>query len=321
MSKGKILNFIVVVGLLLVPLGFAKNVSADDFDGMDTIMTISPPKQKIILTPGEVYNGAVTVLNATTSLSELKYSASVGSFTLGKDENGKIDYGITDVDTTTTYNQMTEWITLGKTSGTLSQGKSEEVPFTIKVPNDAPAGGQYASIVITNNTGVDDYNKGGVSIVSEVRFASLIYAVVTGETKEDGEILENNIPSFLLNNQLDASSTVKNSGNVHTDAEYTLQIWPLFSDEEVYTNEEKPETNTILPDTERYHMQSHTLPSIGIFKVRQTVKIFDKSEYVEKLVIFCPLWLLFVILFVIIALIIWVVMRAKKRKSSRKDDE
>ena len=137
----------------------------------------------------------------------------------------------------------------------------------------------------------------------------------------EGVISDNSMPSFLLNGPLVAESMVKNEGNVHTDAEYIFQVWPLFSDEELCTNEEKPETSLVLPDTEKYHAQSCDLPSFGIFKAKQTVSIFGKSSIVERTVIVCPLWLLFVILFGIVALIIWIFMKAKKRKGSQRDDD
>ena len=100
-----------------------------------------------------------------------------------------------------------------------------------------------------------------------------------------------------------------------------LQVWPLFSDEEICTNEEQPETSLILPETERYHAQSCALPSVGIFKAKQTVKIFGEESIVEKMVIVCPIWLLFIIFFVIAAIIIWIVVRVQKRNRGNKSPE
>ena len=77
----------------------------------------------------------------------------------------------------------------------------------------------------------------------------------------------------------------------------------------------------MLPDTEKTHAQSCDLPSCGIFKAKQKVSIFGESSIVERTIIVCPLWLLFVILFGIIALIIWIFVKARKRKGSRRDDE
>ena len=196
------------------------------------------------------------------------------------------------------------------------------------MPKDAPAGGQYATIIVQDETSFGTGDGGGVAIEGTVRFASNIFAEVTGETEEKGVIVENIIPSFLLSNSLPAVSLVKNDGNVHTDAEYTLQVWPLFSDEEVCTNAEKEEgsrieggkTSLIMPGTERYHTQTCYLPSIGIYRAKQTVTIFGESSVVEKMVIFCPLWLLFLALFAIVAFVIWIFMRFGKNGKRHKSE-
>lgn len=318
----------LLVSVVLLLSGFFFSVpmtSALDASNYDSIMTITPPTERMILTPGEEYKGSVTVSNSANATRDLKYSVRIGSFGLGKDENGKVDYNNTDIDTITGYNQMMDWITLDKENGSVSPHNSDTISYTIKVPDNAPVGGQYASIVVRDNTKEDDEGSGNVAIQNVIEFAVGLFAEVTGETKDKGTILDNNIPAFLLNNQLTVSSLVKNEGNVHTDAEYILQVWPLFSDEEIYTNEEKPETSLIMPETERYHSKTiEDLPTVGIFRAKQTVKIFGETSIVEKIVIVCPLWLLFLILFVIIALIIWIVMKLKggnKKKARSTDSE
>ncbi|MBQ9180593.1 hypothetical protein IJ135_00645, partial [Candidatus Saccharibacteria bacterium] len=119
-----------------------------------------------------------------------------------------------------------------------------------------------------------------------------------------------------------ASFTVNNTGNVHMDIDYYLQVYPLFSGEEVYTNEENPSHAIVLPETSRYISQEWSeTPQIGIFKVRQTVMFgSDDSQksVTEKMVIVCPIWLLFIIFFIIAAIIIWIVMRVRGRNKTSK---
>lgn len=309
----KRIKFLAVVMLLGGLFFGGLKALAIDADNMNYMMTISPPQQRIVLMPGEVYEGSINVSNMASATKDLKYSVHIGSFNLGKDENGEVDYNSTDVETVTSYNQMMDWIKLGKESGTVAPDEIDTVPFTITVPEDAPAGGQYATIIFQDNTN-DEEADGNVAIENVVEFAAEILAEVAGETRDDGVIIENNIPGFILNNKLSAMSTVKNDGNVHTDASYVLQVWPMFSDEEICTNEEKPTTSIIMPGTERKHAEECNLPAIGIYKVKQTVKIFGEVSEAERMVIFCPLWLLFLILFAIIALILWFVMRMKSRK-------
>ena len=322
MKKNKLIT-IVAVGVLSICscLGI---LSGAAYAGKNT-MTVSPPYDKAILIPGETHRGSITVFNSSGSARNLKYEIEVGSFSQHKDDTSQDDYGAIDHVSKSSYNQIMDWIKLDTTGGVLKPGEKEVVGYSIEVPENAPAGGQYATILVLDKTDSDLPKSGNVSIDQTFQFASIIYAEVAGETKKDGEILENSIPSFLLKGELVAESMVRNSGNVHTDAEYTLQVWPLFSDEEICTNEEEPETSLILPETERYHAQTfcNGLPSVGIFRAKQVVKIFGEESMIEKMVIVCPLGLLFIIFFVIAVVIIWLVMqtRARKQRTNERKSE
>lgn len=289
-------------------------IAEEGFEDMDVVMTVSPPQQKIVLVPGEVYEGAIRVSNSNNAKTNLKYSVTIGSLSYAKDEDGNTDFNDTDVDTVTEYNQMMKWITLGKTKGTVAPNTIDTIPFTITVPVDAPGGGQYATIIVQDDTYQDNQENGNVSIQNVLRFASGIFAEVAGETRNEGEIIENSVPTIIFSNKLSAISKVRNDGNVHANAKYTLQVWPLFSGEEICTNEEKPSESLIMPGTDRVHAEECSLPVIGIFRAKQVVEIFGERSEVEKIVVVCPLWLLFIIIFGVALFIAWSVAKAKNRK-------
>ena len=279
-------------------------------------LIVSPVNKRIIINPGEVYHGSVSVSNRYDADSNLKFEVLAGSFSQLEDETHHDDYGTVDHISVSSWNQIKDWIEFEFTSGEVVPNGEVVVPYTITVPEDAPAGGQYATIIIRDVSHSLDNNQSGITIQNEFQFASVVYAEVAGETRDTGEILENNAPSFLLDgSKFEATSMVKNTGNVHTDAEYILQVWPLFSGEEICTNEENPDTSLILPDTKRYHSQKCELPSFGIFNIKQTVKIFDQVSTIEKMVIVCPIWLLFLIIFLVALGIIYLFARSKKRKN------
>ena len=320
MRKIKLKNIIAALAVLM---GGCMGVLRAYADTNVQSMHVSPPYQRIVLIPGETYTDSLVVANANDSTRSLEYELSIGSFSQAKDENSKDDYGTVDHISVSNYNQIMDWITLDKTGGTVKPNEKDIVNYSIKVPENAPAGGQYATIIVKDVTGKNANDNGNVVIDSTFQFASIIYADVAGETKMEGEILDNNMPSFLLSSPLEATSMIRNNGNVHTDAEYTLQVSPLFGGDEICTNEEKPDTALILPETEKYHAQTCELPTVGIFRAKQVVKIFGETSIVERTVVVCPLWLLFLILFIIIALVIWIFMKVRKghKKSSRSDDE
>ena len=313
---------IFALGLGWIALGDIdiNNAYAEEDPGTSSIF-VSPMTQKIVLMPGETYSGSIKVANSNNSTADLHYKAEIGSYGRKKTENSKDYYSTVDVNEVTGYNAIMEWINLEKTTGTVAPNDTDILNFTIKVPGNAPAGAQYASILVYEDDSQKNSSKNnGANITSKYQLASAILANVAGETVERGSIKENNMPTMLTNNKLEATSMVRNDGNIYTDATYTLQVWPMFSDEEICTNEEKAESTTVLPDTERYHVQSCTLPAVGIFKAKQVVKIFSEESVLEKTIFVCPIWLMVLVLIVIVAIIVGIVIYIKKRKSAKSTD-
>lgn len=279
-------------------------------------IALSPMNQKIVLMPGESYRGGMTVANPATSTENLNYKVEVSPYYPTKTSESDLNYSGSDLVTKTNMNMIVDWITLDEDGGTLAPNEEHVVTFTINVPLDAPAGGQYAALLISEDK-AEESIENSVAVNEVIRMGHLIYATITGDTIQEGEILQNDVPTFVLSNALEASALVRNNGNVHTDAEFVLQVWPMGSDEEICTNEENAETTFVMPNTERYYVESCELP-IGIFRAKQTVKIFGESSVVEKTIIVCPIWLLFLIIFGIIALIMWLFLMSKKRKATRR---
>ncbi len=290
---------------------FADDSSSKSNSSPSTAITVSPMNQRIILSPGETTQGSIQVSNPNTSSQKLKFTVSVGSFSQQAAPGGKDDYGVVDVNTVSDYNQMMKWITVGETKGELAPNSSTTIPYTITVPSDAPAGGQYATIIVKND---DDQGStgGNVAIQSNLQVASIIYAEVTGTTRQSAEILDNSFPSFMLSGPLEATAMVKNDGNIHTDAQYVLQVWPMIGDEEICTNEENPSTSLVMPETKQYHVESCNIGSVGIFRAKQTVTILGEVSVVEHMVILCPIWLMLVIAIVIFLIIFYFVRRSRK---------
>lgn len=306
----KNINKILVFATIFFALcGNPTAVFADD-EGVSLVF--GPTSQRVTLTPGETYHGEVYISNPATALQNTDYILYVTPYGVSNSNYDPV------FDQETAYTQIVDWITLDKTEGSVAPNDIEYVGFTIDVPANAPAGGQYATIMAQDVTGLDESNEqgGGLSISNITAVGSIVIADVMGETHEDGEVIENNLPGFLFSDELSASALVKNNGNVHADASYILQVWPLIGGEEICTNEEEPTKSLIMPNTERYHTESCKLPPVGIFRAKQTVKLFDEISTAERLVVVCPIWLLFIVLFAVILLIMWLVVKARSRKKA-----
>lgn len=309
-----LLALFLVVSCVLTP-----HVSAKKGVGF----TVSPMVEKVVLNPGDVHSSSLTVIIPSEYEDDMKYTVEVAPFYVNENYENDFnnEYG--------TSNEIVKWITIDTPkTGKLAPGERTTVQFTINVPKDAPGGGQYASILI----GADLWKEGdedegdsttdsvGTSVKEVKKIAYIIYAEIAGDIVRQGEIEDLNVPGFLLSGDIKGSSSVKNTGNVHGEAKYKLQVFPLFSDEEIYTNEEKPADRTVLPDRTLYNEITWPgTPAFGIFNVVYTVEFEGVTGQIKKLVIKCPVWLLFIIIFAIIALIIWVFLLIKKRRNVRRD--
>ena len=281
--------------------------------------SVSPMKEKILLNPGDEYSSSIKVYTTTEYSTDIKYKISVAGYYVDENYQNIFEECIDRCD-------MANWITIDSpTEGRLSPGEQTIVEYTINVPKDIHGGGQYASIIVEgepwkddneDNNSSDDKEGIGSFIQEEKRIAYTIYAEVSGNIIKKGEIEDINVPSFLISGDIKGFASVKNSGNVHSDATYKLQVFPLFSDEEIYTNEENPDTSTILPDRTRYEETAWAgTPGLGIFNVVYTVEFEGAKAQVSKIVIKCPIWLLFLIIFIIVSLIIWIILRIRARSN------
>ena len=302
LKKTVILVFVGVMSLLgLLPCSRAAWADDEKIFGF----SVSPMTQSIILVPGDQYKGTFKVVNPNSNEQDLIYTIEKRSFYVDEEYN-------------TTYDEsdspIVDWtrINTGE-SGTIKPNESSDVTFTIDVPESTPAGGQYLAFrVMSQPTGINSEVSNGTAIQEQLVITHLVFAEIAGNTIRNGSIDNISVPSLLTSGDIFGESTITNAGNIHGVANYKLQVFPLFSDEEIYTNEEKPDRRTILPDRTLYNKIAwNETPSIGIFNVVYTVEFEGSSAQVSKLVIVCPIWLMVVILIIIVVLVVAIVIAIK----------
>lgn len=302
----KVLSVFLAVATLVVGTG-APALAAEN-DRPEYRLQISPASQEVEeLKPGETYRGTISVQNTGTKEFSFKVYATPYSVT---DDKYSPDYT-----SDTTYSAISKWVTFDETTGTVAPDHEQEIAYEIKVPRDVPAGGQYAMIAVEMINDQDSSASTGVSAIRRV--GMLLYTNVAGTTRKSGAVVENKVPSFLFQPPISATSIVENSGNTHAKVKYVMQVYPLFSDEEVFTNEEDPVVVTLLPETRRFNTITWDgAPQLGIFKVKQTISFWDEVSSTEKIVFLCPIWFLFIILLLIFLIIFWIVSRARSRRNA-----
>lgn len=276
---------------------------------MDNAFTLMPMNQDISLDPGTTYEGHITVSNPADATSDFSYQVSVNPFSVNGEEY--------DIDLLTQYNRslITEWITIDESTGTLKPNESKQINYTIKVPSNAPSGGQYAALTVS---AADPLQSGdGLSVSNIIEMASIIYAKVAGETTHDAKVLENNVPGFSAVTPVFVSTLISNDGNVHEAADVTLTVTDVFTGQVILPNGEATGhyTEYIMPETTyRSARAINDLPAVGIVKVNQTVRIGSDVSTTEQNIIICPIWFMALVFLTLCAFVAVIVTLIKKHR-------
>lgn len=304
--KAKILFLTILLGL-----GFMAQPSYA-ISGKDISMMLTPTDQTIEMVPGKEATGKITVTNVGTVGYNIKLSASPFQ---ANSETYELDF-----DSENIYTQLYKWISFEQDSYFLEPGQSQMIPFRINVPEGTAGGGQYAAILVRSEDGLGN----GANMQSVPQIASLIYGRISGsEMHPEAEVVEQVIPGFITDGRLSVSETTYNTGNVDFRLTHSIVVTDLFTNQEFLNASSRDEDGEliasknmiILPGTSRKNTIAwDEAPNLGIYKVKQTITFLDEEVVTEKIVVFCPLWLLFAILGLIILLILWIYLVIKRHK-------
>lgn len=274
--------------------------------------TILPMSQRFSLEPGKTTEGSITIVNPADATGDFHYKTSIMPY-------GVVGNNYTaDLSTETGYTAISKWIKIEEPTGKVAPNETKEVKFTITVPEDAPAGGQYAAIAVSSDDNANSSN--GVTVQNVFELASIIYADVAGETRREGEVVENNIPGFVMTPPVKVSALIKNSGNIHEDASIIIGVSDFFTGQVILPTEENTGeySEIVMPDTERFtEREIDNLPALGVVKVTQTIYYNGKMSKEERDVIICPIWFMALVILTIVTLIITIVQIIKRHRKNR----
>ena len=283
---------------------------------MSDTFVVTPMSQNFRLEPGGTYTGSITVANPGDSTSDFAYKISAAPYSVSGEGYEA------DLATISNRSMIADWIKIDESRGNLKPNETAKINFTITVPNDAPAGGQYAALLVTEDT--ETAMNQGVKVNSIFEIASLVYANVTGKTVREGEILENNIPAFVMTAPIEVSTLVSNTGNVHQMATTTLEVKNLITGETILPTEQNAGryTEAIMPETtRRTKYEIVDLPAVGVVRVNQTIHYNGISSTEIKDILICPAWFIVVTVVTVFGVIfgaVFGVKRYRRKKSARK---
>ena len=246
---------------------------------------ITPMNQHFYLKPGQVFEGSIKVVNPANSVENFSYAISVAPYGVVGE-----DYDV-DLTTNSYWNQIADWITIENDKGTLTPNEEAEVRFTITVPEDAPAGAQSATIVVTQDK--DSEVQSGMMMEKIFEMASIICADIEGETRHEASILGNDIPSFSDTPVVVLGALLENSGNVFEEVKTEIKVRNVLSGETILPTEKNQGVyiDVVMPDSQRYIRRNVVdLPFLGVVNIEQTVYYNGITSVESRDVFICPIW-------------------------------
>lgn len=182
-----------VAGFSLTPL------SADSI-GLG--IEVSPAKLDISAAPGGSFTFPITVHNSAVDQSHVQ--ATMVDFGVGPD--GAYQYQKVG---TRPYSLM-RWATINPREFDLPASTSQQIVFTLAIPEDSHLSGEYAGIVFFQTRPI---RRGGQSLAFAARVASKIYETIPGTVNIDGAITK---MSSAASPQGQVYRVLfKNTGNAH----------------------------------------------------------------------------------------------------------
>lgn len=279
----------------------------------ESMFVMTPMSQKLMLEPGEVYEGSITVFNPADAKESFSYKVGVMPYNVvGSDYTA-------DLTTQTERSRIVDWIKIDEPLGTVEPNGSKEIHYKITVPENAPGGGQYAAITV----GSDERDSGGnsgVNIKNIYEMASIIYAKVSGDIVRGGEIQKNEMPGFVTALPIRMGAMLTNDGNIHETAEIKLVVKNFLNGSQLYPEDgsEGVVEEVIMPETSRYVERSvDNISPLGLYEVTQSVSYLGQNSSMTQLVVACPIWFMVMIL-VVIGVIVYGIVRVVKKHRHNK---
>lgn len=180
-------------------------------------LTISPPLIEIDANPGEVVRQTIKIVSDTDT--EGVYYPSVADFT-ARGEEGEPDF--LEPGETKGY-VLAQWIEIDRSPVVLKKGGRAEIPFAIKVPENAEPGGHYGVVFFSTQPPVLEEERTAIGVVGKL--GSLILVRIAGDIREEGRLLEFGVAKGFYNRlPIEFTTRFENTGNVHLKPQGEIQI-------------------------------------------------------------------------------------------------
>jgi hypothetical protein len=252
------------------------------FSQEGTSLTLTPTLIKVNVVPGQVWSSFLKVVN--TNPTPLTVYLSV--FDFKGDEKGGVSFVSPPENEEAKKFYLSSWIEISKEPIEIPPNQSKEIPFTIKVPKDASAGGYYSAILVGTQP-VGEQKPGTVIKISQ-QVSCLILLTVEGEILEKGWIREfSSEKSFYQKPEVKLNLVFENLGNVHLQPVGEIKIYNIWGKEKgkIEVNQ-KTEFGNVLPKSKRiWNFEwkgEESLFEIGRYRAEAILHFGRQNQFFDK---------------------------------------
>ena len=186
--------------------------------------SVSPTIYDMTANPGQVWQSTVRIINPNPY--DLTLSVTPNNF-IPKDEDGVPQF-VPLLEPTETKETFAEWIQI-EPEITIKAEQTLELPFLIKVPEEAVPGGHYAALMISTKPAKPQSN--GQVQTSQV-ISALVFLRVTGDITEQATIRSFRSANYFLSKpEARFDIRVENKGNIHLQPQGEIKIYNMWGKE------------------------------------------------------------------------------------------
>ncbi|QQG41610.1 MAG: hypothetical protein HYV90_05660 [Candidatus Woesebacteria bacterium] len=313
--------FTLFAYLIICRFAYSNVVKAQDI----LPLTVVPPKQEVLVNPGEKFVTTVKYLNQGSV--PVSGTISVLDFIVEDNVGTPLFLDNPTVVGTTTISakySAAKWISFPTENVTIAENGNVAVPVTINVPKNAAAGGRYAAILFQPTINqVEDGKEGTAITPTAIRLASLIYIRVAGPIAEKARIVDFRAPEFLEYGPIEISTTILNEGNYHITPKGEITLKDMFG--RVVSNSSLDIKNIFPGSTRVYNTNLGSKLMFGKFTATLNTTYGEKGQLLTStLVIWLFPWrvaLAIALAVVIIVLIIKMWFKRVTKKEQKLEEE
>lgn len=301
---------ITILSILLIGFIAVKNIKAQQV----LPLTVIPPKQDVLINPGESFTTSVKFLNQGDE--PVTGALTVADFIVTDNKGTPVFLDGPQVVGTTTIPakySAAKWINIPNDSIVIGAKSNGSVPITIKVPKDAAPGGRYAAILFqpSGNLTLGSPTDGQETPVA-IRLASLVYIRVAGPIAESATVKSFTADSFLEYGPVGITTEILNNGDYHITPKGTITLKNMLGG---VVAKSDLETKNIFPGTSRsYTNELGSKFMFGKFTANISATYGDLGQTLSSTIVLwiLPWKLMLAILLGIIIIVLVVLVWYKK---------